>query len=167
MSADTFPKIEPCDGRLVAGGAGIRLPGMLDQVHRALGLALTLRFIDAFGGGDLHIPATMPSDHPVVETVGPKAAAVLAQTLGRDRWDPYRVPSGHVELTWYFSRVYRVQGLSVMEIRKTLLWAHALRVTERRIRALVTDIRPACGIRDTGPPGLPSGATRAQDRVAA
>jgi len=128
-------------GLLESGGRSVRLPGILDTINRLIGFDLTLRLIDEFGGGDLHIPRNIAEDHPLAKTIGIEAAHRLAGELGRDRWEPFRVPSGHVELTFHFARQLRLKGLPVSEIRRRLLQHYRLRVTERRIRSLVSDIR--------------------------
>lgn len=128
-------------GLLRSGSRSVRLPGILDTINRLIGFELTLKIIDEFGGGDLHIPRQLSAEHPLARTIGLSAAQTLAAELGRERWEPFRVPSGHVELTFHFARQLRLQGLSVSEIRRRLLHQYRLRVTERRIRALVSDIR--------------------------
>lgn len=138
-------------GLLSSGGRSVRLPGILDTINRLIGLEQTLKIIDEFGGGDLHIPRRLSAEHPLARTVGPAAAEALAEALGRDRWEPFHIPSGHVELTFHFARRLRLDGHSVSEIRRLLLQRYRLRVTERRIRALVSDIRaPASAPSGTG-----------------
>ncbi len=130
----------PAPPLLWSAGRSVTLPGVLGRIHGVIGFEATLTLIDAYGGGQLHIPARVTPSHPLARLIGPALAACLAARLGNDRYVPIDVPNGQVELTFVFARALRAEGHTIAEIRRLLLERHRLRVTDRRIRQLVTDI---------------------------
>ncbi len=139
------PRHEP--GYLVAGGKRCPLPGILFEVDRLLGRRLCLRFIYAYGGGQVRIPRPMRPTHKLARLLGLDAAFVLSAHLGRERSEQIRIPNAVVELTWYWARVYYLRGHALPVIRLLMLHRHRIWVTERRIGRLVCDLagrpRPA------------------------
>ena len=87
-------------------------PAHIEPYVRILGLDAALRFLMAFGGGQIYLPRKGVSVE-VAREVGEDAARSLAQAAARL---PRRVPTAKP----YIAHVLRGQGLSVTEIARRL-----------------------------------------------
>lgn len=58
------------------------LPGVLREIEPLIGMAATLRLVEAYGGVRLYVPRQMHARHPLARLLGLDAAQRLAEMFG-------------------------------------------------------------------------------------
>ncbi|MBP2231790.1 hypothetical protein [Azospirillum agricola] len=112
------------------------LPGVLADVQRLCGDGVAVRFAAAFGDSKLYIPkvARLRDDHPLVQTLGRRAARLIASRLGGEE---YPIPTGRWSINHHNARLLRLAGWSSRPI------ARALALREGTVDRLTDDLEPA------------------------
>ena len=60
------------------------LPPVLQEIERMIGLELTMKLVERWGGLNLYIPERMPKNHRLARTIGAEAAQRLSGAYGGD-----------------------------------------------------------------------------------
>lgn len=58
------------------------LPRILQDLAEIIGLAATLRLVEAYGGVRLYVPKRFDPDHPIVKLIGHAPAVLLVEAYG-------------------------------------------------------------------------------------
>lgn len=66
------------------------LPGILQDLAELIGLAATLRLVEAYGGVRLYVPKRFDPDHPIVKLIGHALAVLLVEAYGGE--DHFDIP---------------------------------------------------------------------------
>lgn len=103
-------------------------PASLQDIAELIGVAATLRLVDAYGGSVLYVPMTLDPGHRLVQSIGPKAAAELVRVYGAEKVE---VPVLRVAR----SRKALIAGAE----GKTREVARTIGVTERYVRMVRND----------------------------
>ena len=90
-----------------------RPPAELDWLTEIVGAEGVLALIEAAGGTEIYVPATLRDDHPLVAMLGAAAAAALAKERGGAAM---RVPLAKTWRAW----VYRARGMTHAAIARKL-----------------------------------------------
>lgn len=112
------------------------LPGILADVQRLCGDGVAVRFAAQFGDRKLYIPqiARLRDDHPLVQSLGRRAARLIASRLGGQE---YTVPTGRWSINHHNARLLRLHGWKPRPI------ARALALREDTVERLTGDLAPA------------------------
>lgn len=60
-------------------------PGSLQDIAELIGVAATLRLVDAYGGSVLYVPMSLEPGHRLVQAIGPKAAEEMVRIYGAEK----------------------------------------------------------------------------------
>lgn len=110
------------------------LQGVLQEIAYLIGLAATLKLVEAYGGVRLYVPKRFDPDHPLVKLIGHANAAKLVECYGGDEhFDIPRAAAATRAARNALIREERLRGATRREI--------ALRygLTERQICNIIGD----------------------------
>jgi Mor family transcriptional regulator len=60
------------------------LPPVLQEIERMIGLELTLKMVERWGGLNVYVPEKLPRNHRLARTIGLEAAQRLSDVYGGD-----------------------------------------------------------------------------------
>lgn len=109
------------------------LPSVYHPISRIIGLSKTLRLAREFGGEKVEFPARPRPGSRLMETIGPKAIALLHRQYGRDR---VKLPTAWPYLNLLEARKLRRQGRTMREI------ALRLRIARSTAEHYCTGVEP-------------------------
>lgn len=108
----------------------------LAPVAAAIGDEATCELVKQFGGRRVHVRRVRGREGRLDAALGPEVVDRLAEALRFNTqcggyWD---VPMARTERLWYFSRKWRLEGLSVPQIAERLRLEQGIAVTDDTIR---------------------------------
>jgi len=92
------------------------LPVTMARLKEVLGTDATLALIAAHGGGNLYVPSRLRQAHPLLQTLGPEAAARLARAYGGERVDVPKIDAVLRQLRKKDILAARKQGESIADL---------------------------------------------------
>jgi len=129
-------------GYLWAADRWVAWPGVLHEIHEILGTRLTLRFLDAFGGGMVIIPETLGARSQLRAVLGDQIAEELVRRLHGQVPERCPIPTGDSTLVYAVARQMRAAGFSYPQIRQHLCRRFRIRTAERTLRKVCEGVQP-------------------------